>query len=551
MEFNSLPLEVHLEIFSYLPVRKVMEIRRVCKQWNRLIDAEFRFKRLRCCQSKYLSSYDFNFISTRSFLDYLNAEPNKFSRVKYLDASLKLNNAKPEDAFDFLNWFRSVEELTFTCYLYAFSRRDRREIEKKTFVLSLKRLKKAKIWLYLEALDSKYSVLLDLPSLLHLQINSWKDVTLKQPEKLKTLATNGLFEGGPDYSKFASLSNIYTGQKDLRSISARFIESLPSLKELHLDHGFCSFRLSAAPSSKTTARIFYFGFEICLNQINSEDQQFPSNFYGPDEATTEFIVGNLHQSLDNNSFIEGIHFNPIARALDDTGLFMVVPQKFPKISHIRINGAVADANRLLKFINHLSISSLAFEGTPLPQWFFEKLTVNGLSIRSLRFHTEPTMDILSGGLDFVFKLNNIEYFTIYPCLLPLNFVARLLRELKWIRNLCFRQPGTYYFRVSKRRQMWEVALIVYGVDDEDNIARDLRFFGRFSDEEVRKLMTTLASRLKADESVCPRKLFVLLRLHQLQLEEETARFMMRKYIYDHTYSICLSEQQMRLFNLRR
>ena len=566
MEFNSMPIEVHLEIFSHLPVYEIKEIRRVCKQWNHLINCEFRFKQLSCYQSNHLSVCNFNFRSIRSFLDCTNAHA-KFSRVKHLDAGLYPNYADLENAFDFLNWFRSVEELSFTYSLYALRRMDRAEIQKKAFVLSLAHLKKAKIWLYWQDVESKFSVLLDLPSLLYLQIRSWKGVTLKHTEKLRILKVNRLFNEGPDYSKFISLSNIYTGGEDLRSISARFIKNLPSLRELHLDYNsyYHSDRRSVAASSKATARIFYYLFEFTLNQINSEDQQFPSSFYRPDEATTEFIVGNLHQSLDNNSFVTSINYNSMARALDDTEMFIVVPQKFPWISHIRIHGAVADVNRLLKFIKHIPIRSLKFEGTPLPQRFFEKLAVNGSSIQSLWFHTQPTMDILTGDFDFVFKLNNIKYFSIDGCSLPLNFVVRLLRDLKGIEGVSFYQPRIYEFRLSQWEDKWEIELKVYNENNEDNEDGEneeneededdrvgyLPFWYRFSAEKLLEMMATIARTQKADGFMCPRKLSVLLGVHKLKLEEETNRFMMRKYIYDHTHSICLSEEQMRLFNFGR
>src|SRR5699024_10711588 len=91
-------------------------------------------------------------------------------------------------------------------------------------------------------------------------------------------------------------------------------------------------------------------------------------------------------------------------------------------------------------------------------------------------------------------------------------------------------------------------------DDEEideNETNSLYFSHKFCDEEVTELMDTLASRLNTDEAVCPRELWIQLRLHQLQIEEQTGRFWIRKYIYDHTHSICLTLEQMRLFNLLR
>ena len=575
MEFNSLPLDVHLEIFSYLSVREVMSIRRVCKQWNCLIN-EVRFKRLSCYQLRYgqvPSWHDFSFRSIRSFLDYANADA-KFNQLKYLNASLCPNYAQLEDAFDFLNSFRSLEDVRFSCFMGYPWEINREEIEKKTLVLNLDRLKKADIYLAWQLNNlreatwehSKVSVLLDLPSLLELTVNSWKGFTLKYPEKLKTLANFGLFKQDQDYSKFTSLSSIYTIESDLRSISVSFIEKLPSLKELHLGGWHGSNRRSVLPSSKATARIFYYDFEISLNQINQinlDERQFPASFLSSREETTEFIARNLHQSLDNNSNVTGIDYNAMSRALDDTEMFIVVPQKFPKISRLYISGAVADANRLLKFINHLSISYLEFERASLPQWFFEKLAASGSFIQTLWFRSEPTMDILSGDFEFLFKFANLRSFVLQTRPLALNFIIRLFKELK-IRHVSFNHPGTYGFSMVLRDHMWKINSSVYGElaggnddegviegdhdeDDEDE-GNSLNFWHKFPAEDTPKLMGAFTSLQKADGVVCPREL--LFRLQQLKLEGETSRFMMRKYIYDHTHSICLTlEQMMRLFNL--
>lgn len=86
MEFNSLPREIHLEIFTYLPFEDVMKIRRTCKQWNRLVNSELKFKRLLYRHRP------------RSFL--VEQPPE----VQYLKAFLRANYAQ-SDAFDFLNSF--------------------------------------------------------------------------------------------------------------------------------------------------------------------------------------------------------------------------------------------------------------------------------------------------------------------------------------------------------------------------------------------------------------------------------------------------------------
>lgn len=158
-----------MEIFSYVSFREVMSIRRVCKLWNVLINGEFKFKRLRCYQFNmpYICSYkfqhhDFAFASVRSFLDYTSTDA-KFSRVR-LDASLASQRvSEVQDAFDFINSFKSLEEAKFECAVYV----DLNAAggAQKQFVISLPRLEKADFHIHT-------SVLLDLPSLLCFLIDS-------------------------------------------------------------------------------------------------------------------------------------------------------------------------------------------------------------------------------------------------------------------------------------------------------------------------------------------------------------------------------------------
>lgn len=218
MEFNMLPLEIHLKILPYLSIKDVMKIRLVCKQWANLINSQVKFKRLICNQSNRLgncSTCDFQFASTKSFQEYASND-SKFIRVKYLNASLKPKYAELADAFDFLNSFKSLKETRFECYFSDYPRVSSAEIaQKKQFVVNLDRLERAEIYLWsIDPKRSKISIVLNLPCLLHLRLyNSLK-----------------LFKIG-----FPGKTEIRTSASDMRSISASFLEKLPSLRELHLD----------------------------------------------------------------------------------------------------------------------------------------------------------------------------------------------------------------------------------------------------------------------------------------------------------------------------
>lgn len=65
------------------------------------------------------------------------------------------------------------------------------------------------------------------------------------------------------------------------------------------------------------------------------------------------------------------------------------------------------------------ITSFLFQRTSLPQSYFEKLVEISPSIRELDLFADPTMGILSGDLDFVFKLNNLTWLHVSDCPLSL------------------------------------------------------------------------------------------------------------------------------------
>ena len=555
MTFNLLPLEIHLAIFSHLPLRKLMRIRQVCKQWRHVIDVEIKFKRLRCSQIHWRfendyelsDSYDFQFRSLKRFLDQAS---HRFGReVKCLFAFMRPSYAGLQDVFDFLNSFKSLEKTQFICLVSKVPEDRHEDVRGKTFTVNLDRLEKALI--DFDHMPSQTSVVLNLPRLLILSINFLKTFTILHPAKLRILSTFQLFGQDVDYSKFTSLTKIYTNPRDVQSISAGFLKSLPSLSELHFDQwGYIQFEenhhqnlpgRSYTPFDENV-KIFYFGFQVSLRQILREGEQFPDfiSIFNPPDQTSRFMVRNLYRSIDNNPHVEGIHYNPMASELNDTEMFDVMFQKFPKITYLKISGNVADENRLLKFIDRFKISYLAFERTSMPISFFEKLAEKRSFIRTVELKTEPTMNILAGDFDFIFKFENLYYVSFVGCPLSLNFVARLLKEFNSKCSIGFSQPGNYKFHLGVSDWRTGIELWVHG---------SASFIYKISGEEALCVVKELKNWFNTDAYVCPKELQNLLR--HLEFERENTLFWMRKCLYDHRHSICLSEEQMGLLNFAR
>lgn len=537
MQFNSLPLEIHLKIFSYLSVRQVLHIRRVCKQWKHLIHEEFKFERLHCSKRRYLSECDLNISSTWS-LKRLSSEP-MFRRLKQLNADLRSNYPKLRHSFVFLNSFESLEVLRLTCFAY---RRSNRVPEKKQFVVRLHRLRRARIRLYLE---SKPNVLLDLPSLLCLELDSLQDLTIEHPQQLRTLVVNRLLPDAPDfpvrYSQFTGLTKFVTYARKVHSISARLIKQLPRLRELYLD----DYRLFErrvfqdpplpAASRQAAPKLFYFGFEVSLDQIRLEATQWPNDFqsYEATEETTGFIIQNRHRSVNDNSYIESVLYNPIASELSDSEMFGVMLLKFPKIGYLVVIGAVADEQRLLRFIDRFQIRHLALERASLSQRFFRRLAESCPSIRYLKIESEPTMNLLAGDFDFVFRCKNLKTIQFDDCPLSLNFVTELLSERRSVGYLrCRQRDHTQAYDLNLELRTIIRPRISLDVQESGSYANR-----QISPDDIRSLLKVLRWTLKTDGFVCPKEVLVLLR--QLQFEKENALFWMRKFVYDQRHSICL------------
>ena len=149
------------------------------------------------------------------------------------------------------------------------------------------------------------------------------------------------------------------------------------------------------------------------------------------------------------------------------------------------------------------------------------------------------MDILAGDFDFIFKLKKLTELCFLDCQLPLAFVVKMLKELKEITFVWFKQQEKYEFLLLLNDYTQAIYLNVGSRSLRYNIIR----------EEVLKLVNVLRRRLKADGFVCPKELQVLLR--HLELEEQTHRFMMRKYVYEQRNSIGLTQEQMHLLKFLR
>ena len=418
-----------------------------------------------------------------------------------------------------------------------------KEIQEKNFVVNLKHLNRISFNLYLGNYASKVSVLLDLPALHNIGLSSPERVTIGYPDRLRFLGIDGLLRGKQfDYSKFTSLESILTMARDVQSITPSFIEKLPSLRILDLSDVYGSLDYSLPPKPATGLKIFYYGFEIDLREINVENDQLPTSFNSPEpsEASTRFIAQNCRRSISENPLVETARYNIMASELNDNEMFEVDPEKFPDLNDLYICDTVADPKRLLKFMNKMQIDCLTLERAALPASFFQELSGSDSPIEKLVVKTEPTMSVLDGDFDFIFHLKKLQVLEFEDSPLPLAFVAKLLKELKELTFVGFEQPETYEFELHLD-------------DDRQEIVLDVEPFNsliyKVNRKEAPELLNVLVGRLKADGFVCPRELQVLLR--HLELEEQTHRFMMRKFVYEQRHSIGLLPEQMRLLNLSR
>lgn len=557
MEFNFLQPGIQLKIFSHLSVCEVMKSRLVCRQWASLINSEFKFKQLRCmqlsCLRKWLTVNDFYLKSTRcvkSLLDFLSNDA-KFSRVKFLFVTLSVKYDEVANVYDLLNSFKCLEELKFRCEIHDAKSYNPDELQKKQFFVSLDRLKTASISF---EQNLKISVVLNLPSLLHLNIDSLRETTIGHPQKLRTLSTRNVFDQEPvmNYTQFTSLTIIYTEATHVRSIRIGFFDNIPNLQELHFTHSYfipcysvLKLNLPEATEGTAKLRIYYLGFELALNQIHRmilQGDHFPEAFarYDSGEMSTTFAIQNLHRSIDNNPYIESIggyiHCGELIRQLDDARVSEALFQKkFSKVFHLRLNGNV-DGHRILNFIDKLKIKELSLERCDLSQPFFQKLAKIQPSIMQLTIRPELTTnyDIVSEytdlALDFVCKLRHLHCLYFFDCRLPLTLLTSLVKAKKFIPFIQFKDFHVF----SKGKTIDSLECFSLG---------NYQIPGN-----VLSFLDALRREFEPGEFLCYKKLWHL--LNHLKFEKESHLFMMRKEIYDQTHSICLSKEQARWLNIR-
>ena len=378
-----------------------------------------------------------------------------------------------------------------------------------------------------------------------------KTVTIGHPEKLKTLLVNELFlEGQQDYSRFTSLTKLYTSSRNLQNITPHFLAKLPSLEELFLHRSyFFMQRPTDAPrlpkpsfSPKAKPRIFYFGFEIDTINLEAEFFSGLATLNSASQASARFITQNIHRSIYDNFVVYSTHYNLLASELNDFEMFEVMFQKFPKIYKLYVIENVENQSRLLRFVDKFKQQDFHFERTSLQRSFFEKFAKNRLFIRRLEFWAEPSMNILSGDFDFIFKLRYLTDLKFFDFLLPLNFIVRVLKEIKSILLVSFSKldlpENNFHFRIIFSGLN---SFYLSGPGPDDNLSY------KFSDkEEGLDLLNDANDQLKADGFVCVNELLAWLRRREIEKRHDL--LMMRRYIYEQKHSVCLSKQQMRLLN---
>lgn len=277
---------------------------------------------------------------------------------------------------------------------------------------------------------------------------------------------------------------------------------------------------------RTSPRIFYLGFE--MDQIDF-GKFFSHHFCAADKRSSQFIVQNLHRSVDNNPNVFSIYYNAIAGELNDFELFEIMSQKFPKICRPDLSGNVADEKRLLKFMEKFKIKDLTFVKTSLSQPLFEKLAENSLFIRNIqriRIDPETITSILPDDFDFVLKFKHLISLSIVNCPLSLNFVARLLEQLESIQSIEFWQLDH------------EFSLSLDSISIRSRHPEFSYFKKKIHEKSALQLVNDLKSRLKPGEIVCPKELQIQLR--RIEFENQTYLSLMKKCICEQTNSICLS-----------
>lgn len=443
---DSLPPELHLMIFSLLPVSDAIRLRLVSKQWNRLLNSMKRRSLAvfdqdpdgHCeivCDEHRVDEWNLDpadSIECRDENLLLTAElPPMFRSVRKLTTHFYSETILSMSRF--YNRFEELEELT--CFHNGFHNGYNQEMK---IILNLPRLNK------LIVREEDLSCFdLRTPRLVHLKVPGLSACDLYYPDRLRSVEAYLFDHRRVDFTKFTNLELLIVNGRDWTFITDQFLSNLKSLKELH----FCAHNLPSRETMNLRYRrrdlkLYLYGFDL-ERPLEIIDEKFP---HGSRVDETRVIVRNYEKTAETVYWEVIVEYNELTR----TGLNPNFFTKFPRLEGVVVGGQVADEDALLEFLLKARPKVFTMENHLLSANFRDRLALQCDSIQMMQMVNLKNIDSSQfEHLEFLVKmrsLTKIEILHPETWTPGLDFLVRLFENCERLTEIYF--SIEYYDRSS-------------------------------------------------------------------------------------------------------
>lgn len=441
---DSLPSELHLMIFQFLPVSDTIRLRLVSKNWNHLLncvkhrslavfdqdpDGMLSFACDECHYDEFwelepadsVECKNENLLLTAPLLPMLRSV-QKLTTHFYSQTIVKMSK--------FYNRFRELEELT--CFHY-FDFLGAYDFSDMTIILNLPRLNKL---IVRKADSSRFD--LRTPCLTHLEIISLSQCDFYYPDRLKRLESSLNDHHLIDFTKFTGLELLIVNGNDSEFLTNYFLSTLKSLKKLHFTAGNWLSRDTVNLSYRRDGlKLYLFGFDFD-KPLEILEEKFP---YGTEEEETRVIVRNYEKTAEIVYFWIWIEYNELTR----TGFSPNFFTKFPRVDSIKVNGEVEDEDALLEFLLQAKPQGFVMENHLLSPRFLNRFALQCNFIQYIRLKNLP-LDTTHSQFEFILKMKSLTVIKILhqkPWTPDLDFLVRLFEHCKRLSEVYFSIEHNY------------------------------------------------------------------------------------------------------------
>ena len=411
--FGYLPLELYQEIFEYLDIEELLNIRLVNKKCKEIIQ-HFKIREL-IFDASFKYKYNWYFSNRSTLMNNVIKESklfmlkNSLFNLEFL-RRLKIDCLKDNSKIslkDINKLFIHLHQLDI--YLYFCTKNENR-------LLDLPNLQILTLAISNSCYEQNYKLRVNAPKLHVLELDSQlRFVDFEHPLTIKHLKQNGDFYfnlrafKNLEYIEFFSLKNYY-----FKQIKIDLLKMFPNLKYLLLEldnYSILSTILEKSVEKKRELNVYFKSIQFrTADELAKFNRTYAIKFHFLFDTLSGYLK-YFDRTANNLDFINEISYSRLMDLIELYPNLMQLPAnffaKYSNIQKVYVEKAVGKQNEFISFLtNCKNLGYLAISNSELDQSFFNRLcNITNLIELEINEQRDEKLD-----LQFIFRMYKLNQF---------------------------------------------------------------------------------------------------------------------------------------------